>query len=292
MKKSIRFLLILSILLLCLTAGNTAMLMHMKAVLQMNLTIGDWKSYMVAAFIIMMAFIHLVSVIVIGSHLRKDSQENILRSASIVFCVFSFFLLLVDVVMLQEIGKEALIVGDTMGEWNIVFFNHAVHILFSLILLIYCLTVKKSLLESETSQHALKDEAVFLTVNQVGVITAVVGLGFIFFLLSFQIPDGYAVGLRFLAALILLLPYFLAVLYWICTKQKEKPVEWYDEKQFQDISHAALMILLVSVVGMGILYGCYSKGLITLDLSLFFPVYLFLVLLSFSGTTLYLNKKA
>ncbi len=292
MKKSIRFLLVLSILLLCFAAGNTAMLMHMNAALQTNGMIAEWKSYMVAALILTMAFIHLVSVIVIGSHLRKDSQENILRSASVVFCVFSFFLLLVDVVMLQEIGKESLVVNDALGEWKIVFFGQAVHILFSMILMAYSLTAKKSLSESNSGPQALKDEAVFLTVNQVGVITAVLGLIFILFLHSFQIPVGYAVGLRFMATLILLLPYFLAVIYWICTKWKEKPIEWYDEKQYQDISHAALVILLISVVGMGILYGCYSKGIITLDPSLFFPIYLFLILLSFSGITIYLNKKA
>ena len=124
MKKSIRFLLIISILLLCFTAANSALLWQMYKTLKWNMTISELKGFMVAGLIIGMAIIHLLSVIHIGLQLKKDGKENILRSASIVFCVFSFFLLLVDVVMLQEIGKEALIVGDTMGEWNIVFFKY------------------------------------------------------------------------------------------------------------------------------------------------------------------------
>jgi len=290
MKKSVRFLLILSILLLCFAGANTAVLLQMRSTLVMNLTIVEWKSYLVAVLLVVMAFIHLISIINLGSQIKKDIQDNILRSGSFVLCIFSGFLLLVDVVMLQEIGKQILVNVDTTGEWRIVIFNHVVHILFSMFLLFYSLTSSKRSTADESGQHAMKDEAVFLTVQQVGVFTAVLGMVFILFLNGFQIPPRYAVGLLFMSTLILLVPYFLAVMYWIFTKRKEKPVEWYDEKQFQDVSRAALVTLLISVLGMGVVYGLYSIGVVVLNPSCFFPIYLFLTLLSFSGIALCMNK--
>ena len=67
-------------------------------------------------------------------------------------------------------------------------------------------------------------------------------------------------------------------------KLRDKPADWYDEKQWQDISKAALVTLVLSIPGMALLF------FVSTPLGMFwFTPYIFLALFLFSGSTLYFS---
>ena len=217
-------------------------------------------------------------------------RDNLLRSAGFVLGIFSLFLLAVDAVMLREIGNESLAGYDSQGEWTIVFFNHGLHILTILVIFLQCLFIRRQISAEKSVSPALKDEALFLSVNQIGIFAPVLGLLFINFLNLFNIPLVYQKGLFLFVSLIVLLPYGMAALYWLFSKRRERPADWYDEKQFLDVSRAGLLTLVVSLLCLTGFYLLAFWGVLTIDVLVWFPVYLFLTLLVFSGSTLYLSK--
>jgi hypothetical protein len=82
--------------------------------------------------------------------------------------------------------------------------------------------------------------------------------------------------------LLILVPYGLTAFSWLLLKRREKPADWYDEKQWQDMTKAALVTLVLSLLGMGVLL------LFPKPLGLFwFPHYVFLTLFLFSAFTLF-----
>jgi cobalamin biosynthesis protein CobD/CbiB len=84
----------------------------------------------------------------------------------------------------------------------------------------------------------------------------------------------------------------LAAIYWILSKRREKPKDWYDEKQFADVSRGALMTLVITVLSTLVFYFLISCDILCADMLIWFPSYLFLTLFVFSICTLFLSKKA
>jgi hypothetical protein len=71
---------------------------------------------------------------------------------------------------------------------------------------------------------------------------------------------------------------------WLILKLRDRPADWYDEKQWQDISKAALVTLVLSIPGMALLF------FVAHPLGMFwFTHYIFLALFLFSGSTLYFS---
>lgn len=204
--------------------------------------------------------------------------------------VFSLFLVAVDVVMLTDIGKEYMLHNVT-GEWNILFVNHGIHALFALVSIIQCVDDSKHISTMTSMPEALVDEATFLSIHQIGVFSSLCGFLSIITLIRMSIAETYLTGLLLIASFVLSLPYAIAVLYWFITKHKEKPVEWYDEKQFLDISRGALVSLIVIVALTIGLFLTVSLKLMVFNLVLIFPIYLFVMEFCFSGSALYFSKR-
>jgi hypothetical protein len=92
---------------------------------------------------------------------------------------------------------------------------------------------------------------------------------------------------------VLLLPYAMIVAYWILLKIREKITEWYDEKQFQDVTKASFISLIVSMFILAVFFliqNLYTR--FALMNVIWFPLYFFITMLVFSSIVLYLNKKA
>jgi hypothetical protein len=84
-----------------------------------------------------------------------------------------------------------------------------------------------------------------------------------------------------------LVPYGVTVLFWLALKKREAVSDWYDEKQWKDVSLAALTTLALSLPALTLFLlvrdavGVY-----------WYPYYLFVVLTLFSGSTLFFYKRA
>ena len=292
MKRINYFLIVISIVMIGLISGNTLILSHIKALIETGSIIQKWMGITVAVFLLIIVLFHFIELISLVVQFKYFKRDNILSAAAFVTGFFSLFLLTVDVVMLKDIGNEYMFNYNVNGEWTILFTGHVFHGLFGLILLIHCISVNGRVSNNAEMIFAVKDESLFLTVHQIGIISAVLGFVCIFLLNKSGVPREYLSGLLFLSSIVILIPYGLAAVYWIFTKRKEKPSEWYDEKQFMDISRGALITLIISMLTLIVLYFLLTCKIIGFDVIIYFPSFLFLILLVFSASTLYLSKKA
>ncbi|MGB8451658.1 MAG: hypothetical protein WCD89_04930 [Anaerocolumna sp.] len=292
MKLINRLLTVMSIIMLCLIAGNVLMLSNMKSVIETGSAVSDWMSMAVAVSLIVVGLFHLLGIISLIRQFRYFRNDNFMRAAAFVIGFLSLFLLASDVTMLSDIGNEYLSGHDTSGEWRMVFAEHFIHALFAVLLLIQCVASSRLLSENSKTTTAVKDEALFLTVNQIGIISAILGLICLYLLNWSQVPQTCQSGLLFLLYILFLIPYVLTAACWFFTKRKERPSEWYDEKQFTDVSRGAFFTLIITVLITIVFYFLSSFKIVNTGTALWFPEYLFLTLLLFSGSTLYLSKKA
>ena len=150
------------------------------------------------------------------------------------------------------------------------------------------ITAKKSLAANGIKNPALKDEAIFLDVQYVGIFTAIMGL-VILIALSLITPFWAIKKGIITLCIVLLLPYIMIVAYWILLKIREKITEWYDEKQLQDVTKASFISMIVSMA----ILAAFSLSRILQQLCSYERnmVSLFLIImLVFSSIVLYLNK--
>ncbi len=192
-----------------------------------------------------------------------------------------------DVALLSDIGKQYRY-GLSQPEWSLVYplmgFQFVMAAIFTYLHLF-------GFKEENRVTHVVRDSNIFLMVQYVGIICGSVGLAFAGMgLLLF--PRGLTLLVHTtLSSLILLMPYALAVGYWLVTKFQEEHRQWYDEKQQQDVGRSAFLTLLLSVVFMtGVFIANYNnlEGVVRI---LWLPLYLFWILLSFSASNLYFSAR-
>ena len=142
----------------------------------------------------------------------------------------------------------------------------------------------------------LKDDSIFINAQYIGILSGISGLVLItifstFFLRFYDLPVWAIKSGILMSSLIAVIPYILIVFYWLIIKLREKTREWYDEKQYQDITRSSLVALMMSVIFLLIVF---IMQYIFVDFELlnfiWFPFYFFFILLLFSSTTLFFNK--
>jgi len=234
---------------------------------------------------------HLLGIISLIWQFRYFRNDSFLRAAAFVIGFLSLFLLAVDVMMLRDIGNEYMAGHDLSGEWQMVFAGQVVHTLFAMLLLILSVVANRLLSKKSITTTAVKDEALFLTVNKIGIISSILGFVCLFLPGWIGVPQAHLNGLLFLLCIVFLIPYGLATAYWFFTKRRERPAEWYDEKQFTDVTRSAFITLVITIFATIIFYFFLSIKIIDIHTTFCLPAYLFLTLLLFSASTLYLNKK-
>ena len=291
MKRLNRISILASIVMLGLIISNILMLSHMKTAIENGSAIQDWMGVAVAVLIIVVGFFHILGLLSLVAQFQHLKNDNFLRAVAFVIGVLSLFFLAVDVMMLSDIGHEYQAGFDISGEWQIVFAGHAVHTLFSVLLLVQCAVTNGIISKHQKTTAAVKDEVLFLTVNQIGIISAILGFSCLLLLSWSGVPQAYLNGLQFLFCIVFLIPYGLAATCWLVIKRKEKPADWYDEKQFADVSRGAFFTLVTTVFITMVFYFLTSMKMIDISTALWFPEYLFLTLLLFSGRILYLTTR-
>lgn len=286
MKKLNTILLVASSIILFGVAGDILLLSYIRNAIRSAVVTPQWMGAMVALFLIVIGLLTLLSLLALFLQFRHFKDESILRSAAFVLGFFSLFLIAVDAVMLQEIGNELSLPHGSPGEWGIVFTGHAVHGLFALLALLQGLLLRRKKWQPGEIPPVVKDESAFLTVHQVGIFSALLGFLCIIALKGLGVPAPYVDGLLVLSSVVTLLPYALSAAGWWYVRRKEKPAEWYDEKQFMDLSRGALVTLVISVLVMTALFLLTFFKAITAGGLIGFPIYLCSTLLVFSASTL------
>ncbi len=227
----------------------------------------------------------LLSLFQLAKFLKNARKITPFSLFLIVSGVLSLLFIFVDVALISDIGKQYKH-GLAQPEWLVLYpvmvFQFITAIVFTY-LHFFGFTKEKPV------KHIARDNNIFLVVQYVGVICGLMGLTSSS--LRFLFPGATLQVHIVMSLIILLMPYALVVGYWLITKLQEEHRQWYDEKQIQDIGRSAFLTLVLSVILMVVVFITNYNNLSGVVSLLWFPLYLFSVLLFFSLGNLYLTGK-
>ena len=240
--------------------------------------------------LVFLAF-HIASFIAIASQFQLYKKASALRVIALILAIISCIFILDDIACLSDIGKEYSEGLEVEFEWTSLYLSSALHGIFFMVMIANLIEAFIRRRKIQTNQTAIKDEIIFTVVHSVGVLCGGIGLlGAFSAFIERRTHAILHITFPFLFVLTLI-PYALVAGYWLFMKIREKPADWYDEKQFSDISKAGLFTLFATIPFMAfhyILNYGVAKGPIDV---LWFPFYLYFVILVFSCTSLYFSWK-
>ena len=259
-----------------------------------NALIGKTETFAGISFILIV-FFHLAAIITVILKLKTAGRESIFLAFTFFISIISLLMVFGDFALIGDIVKEYKAGLPGIGsEFAILYLSQLLHLLF------YCLVIIFSIINNRIKKHSnlngvevpLKDEAVFINAQYIGIFTGTLGLVILASLSIFSPLWAIKKGIVILCA-VMVIPYAAIVIYWLVIKTMERVTEWYDEKQFQDVTRAGLISFLSTIVILAIFF-VLQNTLIKFPLLsvIWFPLYFFIALLIFSGTILYLSKKA
>jgi hypothetical protein len=247
----------------------------------------SWESYGIVAAIniIILSLFQLISVITLLSYLIVEKKTYILMILAIVTGIISGIMILGDIALLSDIGKEYHQGWQTRGEWIILFISYGLHV-FSLVATLISI-IKNLNQEKETHEQVLKDEVLFLSLHSTGVISGWLGLiGVIAGLLS-GLSLWMMERIVGILGIMILSPYLVILGIWIFRRRLGNLEPGLDEKQYQDLSSSGLWTLVITIPVMLVFFifqlSTYSKESWEV---LWLPLLIFAALTSFSSLTL------
>jgi hypothetical protein len=259
-----------------------------------NALISKTENY-AGIFIILIILFHLAAIFTIILKLKTVGRESILLAFIFFISIISLLMVFGDFALITDIVKEynAGLPGIE-SEFAILYLSQLLHLLFYCLVMIFL--IMNNHIKKYSSQNGIgvpvKDEAVFINAQYIGIFTGVMGIVILASLSFFSPLWAIKKGIVTLCA-VMVIPYIAIVIYWLVIKTRERVTEWYDEKQFQDVTKAGLISFISSIAILAIFFvlqNTVSKfpqiGVV------WFPLYFFIALLIFSGTILYLSKKA
>ncbi|HEY71046.1 MAG TPA: hypothetical protein G4O08_10735 [Anaerolineae bacterium] len=245
----------------------------------------------VGASLFLIAVFHLVAMLAMllrALNLRSVSWRV---AALLVLGILSGILILADLTMLQEIGKQYAQGWHSTGEWTILFTSTALHALF-IGLSLPALIANLRAPGSSPDEPMLRDHVAFQLTHLTGSLCGALGTAAWLTAVAIQAPTWILEQTVITLGGLILTPYLLILLVWLWSKRKDLIPDWFDEKQIQDVAKASLGTLLVTPPIMLLFYLLQIK-LPDGDLwgLLWLPAYLFLTLLTFSAGTLLLSRE-
>ncbi|MBN2265264.1 MAG: hypothetical protein JW775_05560 [Candidatus Aminicenantes bacterium] len=236
-----------------------------------------------AGYLVMLAF-HAAAFIFVFSRARLAKRLGGWPVLGLASGVVSLAAIAAEKVLYDEIGREMTIEFPVPGEVSLLYAALGLNLLFAAAMMVAAF---RGLAREGAADGVggAKDERVFALAQAMGVVSGAMGLGLTGLIIARGWPAGRLwVFIPFYA--LFLVPYGLAVLYWLGLKRRDRSSEWYDEKQVRDMLKASLATLALSVPGLAIL------GMIPRPIGFaWFPYYLFLVLTLFSAGTLYFFRQ-
>src|SRR5665647_846019 len=244
--------------------------------------------------IILIIIFHLSAILTIIMKLKAVERESIFLSFIFFISIISLIMVFGDFALITDIIKEYRAgLPGIESEFAVLYFSQFLHLLFYCLIIIFIILnnrVKKRTNRSDT-EVPLKDEAIFINAQYIGIFTSVLGLAILASLSIFSPLWAIKKGIVTVCA-VLVIPYAAIVIYWLVIKIRERVTEWYDEKQFQDVTKAGLVSFLSSITILAIFFVFQNTCKFPLLSVIWFPLYFFIALLIFSGTILYFSKKA
>lgn len=234
---------------------------------------------------------HICAIITIILRIKTFKKTNLFLSVVLFTGILSAIMVFGDLALLSDIGKEYKLGWDVSGEWTLLYVCNFIHLLFFILMFVLNISTLQNLRLKINPEAAIKDEVVFITAQYVGIFCGLLGLVSVYVYSLLDIHLWIYKRLIVTFSVIILAPYCFIACYWLLIKLKEDIKQWYDEKQFSDITKAALFTLLVSLPVLAIMFVINWFNFTPPIILLWFPFYVFLILFLFSGSTLYLFKR-
>ena len=239
------------------------------------------------SFLYMFCF-HLLAAGTLVLQMRFIRKIRLISILAISIGVVSFLGLFSDWAVLGDIGKEYKMGWDTSGEWNILYINLGIHTVFVLLVTGISAGVLRLLNRySAGDEMSAKDEIVFVVCQYVGIVCGGIGLAWIALAMIVGRNVKVSVYHSIATTVMILIPYGMIMSYWLILRLKDKIGEWYDEKQWRDITRAGfttLLLLIPTLLFFFIAFSLMGKNFPTRIL--WFPFTLYVILFLFSFLTL------
>lgn len=253
-------------------------MIHFEAISQTEESLFNWIG--VALLVILLFFV--LSLLRLASFLKKVKKMTVISVLALICAIVSLLFVFSDIALISDIVKQYKY-SLSQPEWFLLYpmmsFQFIIAVIFTYLHI-------AGFRKKDQVEQVTRDSHIFLIVQYVGLICGLMGL--IFANLSFVYSKAWNVDIHVaISSIILLSPYVMAVLYWLLIKLQEKPMQWVDEKQLQDVGKSAFLTLILNVILMtGIFIANYEnlRGIISIS---WLPIYLFSILLFFSAGNLY-----
>jgi|GEM_PF-936321 len=251
---------------------------------------------LVVPALLIVGLFHLLLLI----RVLKTISPNFFHSLYIVSLTLSGVLLLSDIMLLSDIGKEYLL-WDITSQWHLLYGFTAFHIVNMLIGVIY-LIKNPSSGEKLFTGSKKSNEALFISLHNISFICGLLGLaGVILSFTGLIIPGRYSIQLMIAATFLALFPFVLIAIYWITRMSKKRIKDWTDEKQLSDSGYGAMLCLavllpvfiiisIISLLGSGVVSLPAHFWMLYLPAS-FWMLLLFFLTLTIYGLTIILRNR-
>ena len=260
----------------------------------LNTLISKTEIYAGISIILIIIF-HFSAILMIILKLKAVVRESIFLSFIFFISIISLIMVFGDFALITDIIKEynAGLPGIE-SEIAVLYSSQFLHLLFYCLIIIFIILNNR--VKKRTNRYdaevPLKDEAIFINAQYIGIFTAALGLAILASLSIFSPLWAIKKGIVAVCA-VLVIPYAAIVIYWLVIKIRERVTEWYDEKQFQDVTKAGFVSFLSSIAILAIFFVIQNTlSKFPLLSVIWFPLYFFIALLIFSGAILYFSKKA
>jgi hypothetical protein len=242
----------------------------------------DWLPLGLLALLVF----YSLSLFGLARYLRKASKMSVPSILLGISGVLSFILVFSDGALLHDIFKQY---GFELAqpEWSLLFPIMGLQFVTALGFTYFHLVADR---EGDQAVHVVRDSNIFIAVQYVGMICGLFGLALAS--LGFVFSHNWSLPIHSLmTSIILLLPYALAVGYWVFIKLREEERQWYDEKQLQDVGKSAFLTLVTGAAFLVILFATNYGNLDGIVSILWLPLYLFFILFFFSLGNIYFGAR-
>ncbi|HPG38264.1 MAG TPA: hypothetical protein PLP19_01715 [bacterium] len=286
--------LVTGIVTLCLLAYNA--LFYIKLITRINAALPleplqETANFVFIGFFFSLLF-HIISIAALLLQFRYDKKITIRNLVTVFAGIASFICITGDWAALSDIGKQYPAGLDCTMEWTFLCLSLAVHVVYMGLFIPITLLFLRELRAGAQPANVVKDEVIFNLAHFIGLICGLAGFVFTLLLVFMNIPAHILKYLIPFYCPFIIFPYCFILFYWLIMQRGIKGTDWFDEKQWLDLGRASLLTLRLSIPGMAILclVNYFSPG--AGHVLVMFPFYLFMILLLFSGCTLYYNYKS
>ena len=219
----------------------------------------------------------------------KSLTGKFLDGVFVVMIVLSGIILLSDMTLLLDIGKEYLLF-DVTGEWLMLYGFAALHLVTVIIGFL-------QILRNESGETHLfridktKQENLFLEMHHIGLFCGILGLiGIILSLTGLIVPMRFWIALMIVVSGLVACPLAMIIVYWLISMSKSKRGEWTDEKQRADTGRAAIAALIVYMTATLVIIAIESLKLVAMPISFWLLSVFFIMLTLFSSVIIRRNS--